>query len=177
MLRCIGNFTDDLIMTISRNDLFEETMQRLDVSFEEEIRGGANYEAAIEHEAHIYVSGMIPRMHGKIVVTDRVGEATSLEEARRASQICILRGVALLRQQLGTLARVKRILRVNVYVQSAADFTQQSEVADAASDIIYAVFAPDGGHTRTSVGVYQLPKNAAVEIDMLAAIHDAQPAG
>jgi len=83
-----------------------------------------------------------------------------------------LRALAGLRQSLGgDLGRVRKILRMTVYVQSAADFTQQSEVADAASDILYAVFAPDGGHSRTSVGVYQLPKNAAVEIDMVAALH------
>ena len=159
-------------MAQSRDELFEATLQSLDIAFEDEIRGGANYEAAIEHEGQFYVSGMIPRMHGKIVVTGRVGDTCSLQDARHAAQICVLRGVALMRQSLGSLDRVKRILRVNVYVQSAAEFTQQSEVADAASDILYTVFAPDGGHTRTSVGVYQLPKNAAVEIDMLAAIHD-----
>lgn len=62
---------------------------------------------------------------------------------------------------------------MTVHVQSAADFTQQSEVADAASDILYSVFAPHGGHTRTLVGVYPLPKNAAVEIDMIVAVHPA----
>ncbi|MDB5802663.1 MAG: endoribonuclease [Rhodocyclales bacterium] len=163
-------------MAASRNDLFDEITHRLGISFEEEIRGGANYEVSVENDGQLFISGMIPRVHGEIVVTGRVGEATSLEDARRAAQVCILRCIAVLSQSLGSLERVKRILRVNVYVQSAADFTQQSEVADAASDILYAVFAPDGGHTRTSVGVYQLPKNASVEIDMLVAIRENSPA-
>lgn len=55
-------------------------------------------------------------------------------------------------------------------MQSAADFTQQSEVADAASEVLYSIFAEAGVHTRTSLGVYQLPKNAAVEIDMIVAL-------
>lgn len=160
-------------MTASRSDRFEELLGRVGISFESEIRGGANYEVAVENDGQLFVSGMIPRVRGEIAVTGRVGEATSLENARRAAQVCILRGIAVLKQSLGSLDRVKKILRVNVYVHSAADFTQQSEVADAASDILYAVFAPDGGHTRTSVGVCQLPKNASVEIDLLVAVYPA----
>jgi enamine deaminase RidA (YjgF/YER057c/UK114 family) len=160
-------------MSLSRNDLFDDATRRLGIVFEDEVRGGANYEVAVENDGQLFVSGMIPRVQGEIVVTGRVGESVSLVDARRAAQVCVLRGIAVLKQSLVSLDRVKRILRVNVYVQSAADFTQQSEVADAASDVLYTIFAPDGGHTRTSVGVYQLPKNASVEIDLLAAISDA----
>ena len=160
----------------ARNARFEQLLQDLDLSFEEDIRPGANYEVAVENAGEIYVSGMIPRMRGVIAGTGRVGQETSLQQARHAAQISTLRALAILRKSLGNLERVKRVLRMTVYVQSAADFTQQSEVADAASDILYAVFAPDGGHTRTSVGVYQLPKNASVELDMVVAIHPAASA-
>jgi enamine deaminase RidA (YjgF/YER057c/UK114 family) len=64
---------------------------------------------------------------------------------------------------------VQRILRVGVYVQCAEDFPQLSEVADGASAILVAVLGPAGAHARTSVGVYQLPKNATVELELLAA--------
>jgi enamine deaminase RidA (YjgF/YER057c/UK114 family) len=59
---------------------------------------------------------------------------------------------------------------MTVYTQSAADFTQQSEVADAASELLHAVLGEPGRHTRTSVGVFQLPKNASVELDLLASV-------
>jgi enamine deaminase RidA (YjgF/YER057c/UK114 family) len=157
----------------TRNTRFEQILKDLDLSFEDDIRPGANYEVAIENDGQIHVSGMIPRVRGVIVGTGRVGEATSLEQARHAAKISVLRALAILDKSMGSLDRVKRILRMTVYVQSAADFTQQSEVADAASDILYAVFTPDGGHTRTSVGVYQLPKNASVELDLVAAIRPA----
>lgn len=64
--------------------------------------------------------------------------------------------------------QVPRVLRVTVFTQSAADFTQQSEVADAASELLHEVLGEAGKHTRTSVGVYQLPKNASVELDLIA---------
>lgn len=163
-------------MTEASDARYRQIAGELDIAFEDEIRAGANYEVAVVNDNEIYVSGQIPRMQGRIVVTGRAGGEVSLEEARRAAQVSIMRALAILRQSLGSLARIRRVLRMTVYVQSAADFTLQSEVADAASEILYKVFAPDGGHTRTSVGVYQLPKNAVVEIDLVAALHpDAAP--
>jgi enamine deaminase RidA (YjgF/YER057c/UK114 family) len=158
-------------MAKSRDTLFEEKAKELGVAFEGEIRAGANYEVAVENDGQIYVSGQIPRVDGKIVVTGAVGKDASLDDGRRAAAVCVLRALAVLRQSLGSLERVKKILRVTVFVRSAPDFAQQSEVADAASELLYSIFFPSGGHTRTSVGVYQLPKNAAVEIDLTAAIH------
>ncbi|WP_298933827.1 RidA family protein [uncultured Ramlibacter sp.] len=153
--------------------LFDRQLKALAMVFEDDIRPGANYELVVEHGGQAWVSGQIPRLQGQIVCTGRVGQDLTLEEARAGARVSTLRALAILRQQLGSLARVERILRVTVYVQSAADFTQQSEVADACSDILYSVFAPNGGHTRTSVGVYQLPKNAALEIDLVAAVRPA----
>jgi len=76
-----------------------------------------------------------------------------------------------LRQLLdGNLGRIRKVLRINVYVQSAADFTQQSEVADGASEVLYSVFGEAGVHTRTSVGEFQLPKNASVEVDRVVTL-------
>ncbi|TFW06894.1 RidA family protein [Oxalobacteraceae bacterium OM1] len=157
-------------MDTTRDGRFEQALAELKLSFEEDIRPGANYEVAVEHGGQIYVSGMIPRVRGTIAVTGRVGDTATLEDARQAARISILRSLAILRSRLGTLDRVARVMRMTVYVQSAADFTQQSEVADAASDLLYTILAPGGGHTRTSVGVYQLPKNAAVELDLVAAV-------
>jgi enamine deaminase RidA (YjgF/YER057c/UK114 family) len=65
------------------------------------------------------------------------------------------------------------MLRITVYVRSASTFTQQSEVADGASVVLCRVLGLRGVHTRTSVGVLQLPKGAAVELDLVATITDA----
>jgi enamine deaminase RidA (YjgF/YER057c/UK114 family) len=135
-----------------------------------EIRAVNSYQVAVVHANEIYVAGQLPRARGQVAVVGRVGAETSFEEGRRAARICVVRALAVMHQALGSLERVERILRMTVYVHSAADFTQQSEVADAASEILNSLFAPNGGHTRTAVGVYQLPKNGAVEIDLVAAI-------
>src|SRR2546423_8523 len=159
----------EIAMDANRNAVFEKWVRALDLDLEAPLRAGANYEVAVEHAGVLQVSGQIPRTRGGIAVTGRVGQDATLEEGRRAAQICMLRALAVVRQTLGSFDRVQRVLRLSVYVQSAADFTQQSEVADAASEILYALFAPHGGHARISLGVYQLPKNAAVELDITVA--------
>ena len=92
----------------------------------------------------------------------------TLNHAQLAAKVCAMRALALLQRELGSLEKVRQILRVTVYTQSAPDFTQQSEVADAASELLHSVLGEPGKHTRTSVGVYQLPKNASVELDLMA---------
>ena len=130
---------------------------------------GGNYQSVLCHGDTVYISGQVPRVGTTVQVTGRVGAGTSLEQARTGARISVLRALALLKQQLGSLDRVQQVLRVTVYVQCADDFTQHSEVADAASDLLVEVLGAAGRHTRTSVGVLQLPKNASVEIDLVAA--------
>ena len=126
--------------------------------------------STVRHGDVVYVSGQVPRVGSTVVVTGRVGAEVSLAQAQLAAKVCAMRALVLLRQSLGSLDRIEQILRVTVYTQSAMDFTQQSEVADAASELLHAVLGGAGTHTRTSVGVAQLPKNASVELDLIAAV-------
>lgn len=156
-------------MEDSRETRFASAAAALGYNFDGEIKIGGNYVPVVQHGDQVYVSGQIPRVGNTIVVTGRAGADVSVSQAQLAAKVCAMRALALLRQSLGSLERVKHILRMTVYVQSAQDFTQQSEVADAASEVLYAVLGPAGVHTRTSVGVVQLPKNASVELDLIAA--------
>lgn len=157
-------------MEATRQSKFNDVAATLGYSFEGEIKIGGNYVSTVRSGNEIYVSGQIPRVGNTVVVAGRVGADVSLLEAQKAAKVCAMRALALLGQSLGSLDHVQRVLRMSVYVQSAENFTQQSEVADAASDVLYAVLGPSGVHTRTSVGVYQLPKNAAVELDLVASV-------
>lgn len=160
-------------MNRSRDELFHDVARELGHSFEGEIRIGGNYVSLVENDGEIWISGQIPRVGDKVVVTGRAGTDVQLDQARAAAKICVMRALALLRQSLGSLERIRKVLRITVYVQSAQDFTQQSEVADGASEVLYTILGQAGVHTRTSVGVYQLPKNATVEIDMVVAVDPA----
>ena len=158
-------------MTQSADARFLEQAQQLGYSFDGEIKIGGNYVPLVRDGHHLYVSGQIPRVGNTVVVTGAVGAEVSLVDAQKAAKVCVMRGLALLQRALGGLEHIQSVPRINVYVQSASTFTQQSEVADGASEVLFQVLGPQAGaHSRTSVGVLQLPKNAAVEIDLIASV-------
>jgi enamine deaminase RidA (YjgF/YER057c/UK114 family) len=155
---------------MSRDERFTKEAATLGYGFDGEIKIGGNYVPLLRDGNHIYVSGQIPRVDNTVVVTGPVGTEVSLGQAQVAAKVCVMRALALLKRSLGSLERVKAVPRICVYVQSAQAFTEQSEVADGASEILFSVLGPAGAHTRTSVGVLQLPKNATVEVDLIATV-------
>ena len=121
------------------------------------------------HERLAFVSGQLPR-RGDTLIAGKVGAEISLELAREAARLCILQGLACLAQALGTLDRVERILKLTGFVASAPGFNQQPGVIDAASELLVQVFGEAGKHARSAIGVAELPRNAAVEIELIAAL-------
>jgi enamine deaminase RidA (YjgF/YER057c/UK114 family) len=157
-------------MPNERDARLAQAAQAMGYPMDEAIRTGGNYVSVVQHGDLLYLSGQVPRIGTEVKVTGRVGEAVTLQQAQHGAQICALRALCLIQQHLGSLARVQQVLHVGVYSQCTADFTQQSEVADAASHLLHDVLGDAGRHTRTSVGVYQLPKNASVELNMTLAV-------
>lgn len=155
---------------MSRDARFKEEATALGYNFEGELKIGGNYVPLVREGNTIYVSGQIPRVENEVVVTGAAGDRADLSRAQLAAKICVMRALALLQRSLGSLERVKTIPSISVFVQSAQHFTQQSEVADGASEVLFKVLGPVGAHTRTSVGVFQLPKNATVELSLIATV-------
>jgi enamine deaminase RidA (YjgF/YER057c/UK114 family) len=156
-----------------RDTLLQRAAQTLNFPLNEDIRVGGNYVSVMQHGELLYLSGQVPRVGTEVKVTGRVGDAVSLSQAQNGAQICAMRALCLIRLHLGSLVRVQQVLHVGVYTQCTESFTQQSEVADAASALLHDVLGDAGRHTRTSVGVYQLPKNASVELNMTLAVRPA----
>jgi enamine deaminase RidA (YjgF/YER057c/UK114 family) len=153
---------------MSRDTAFAEAAAALGLAFDGEIKIGGNYVPLVRDGDSLYVSGQIPRVGDAVVVTGRAGAAVSMAQAQFAARVCVLRALALLQRSLGSLDELRAVPRITVYVQCSADFTQHSEVADGASELLFAILGPAGAHSRTSVGVCQLPKNATVELDLIA---------
>ena len=153
---------------MTKDELFGKHAEHLGYSFEGEIKIGGNYVPWVRDGQLLYLSGQIPRVENTVVVTGAAGDEVTLERAQHAAEVCTMRALALIKKTLGSLSQVQSVPRMTVYVQSAESFTQQSEVADGASNLLFAILGPEAGaHTRTSVGVKQLPKNATVEIDFI----------
>ena len=155
---------------MSADQRFNLIAEKLGYSFDGDIKIVGNYVPLVRNGNEIYISGQIPRVGDTVVVTGRAGADATLAQARTAAKVCAMRALALLQRSVGSLDEIKRLLRMNLYVQCAADFTQQSEVADGASEVLFFVLGEAGAHTRSSIGVYQLPKNATVELDLIAVV-------
>lgn len=152
---------------MSAKQRFREAAHALGHDFDGPIKVGGNYAPAIRDGDLVYVSGQIPRVGDEIVVVGAAGSEVSLDRARHAAQVSTLRALALASRLVGSLERIEAVPRMTVFVRSDPSFTQQSEVADGASDLLVRILGPVGVHTRTSVGVAQLPKGATVEIDFV----------
>lgn len=121
------------------------------------------------HERLAFVSGQLPRK-GEEIVTGKVGGDVDIERAQEAARLCVIQALACLRQKLGSLDRVAKVLKVTAFVASAAGFNQQPKVIDAASELLVKVFGDDGRHARSAIGVAELPRNASVEIELVVSL-------
>ena len=152
--------------------MYEQRLRQQGLTLPEPAIPSFNYVAVSVHDAVAYVSGQLPKVDGQVRVTGKVGTEVDLETARAQARICVLQGLSCLKAELGSLERVARILKVNGYVASAPGFNDQPKVIDAASDLLVEVFGEAGRHARAAVGVAELPRNAAVEIELTVAVRD-----
>ena len=150
----------------------EERLAELGLALPEPAQPSFNYVPVTIHRGVAYVSGQLPKVDGEIRVFGKVGADVDLDTARGEAEVCILQALACLRDVLGSLDRIERVLKVNGYVVSAPGFNAQPKVIDAASDLLGRVLGDRGVHARAAVGVAELPRDAAVEIEMLVAVSD-----
>lgn len=136
------------------------------------VAGGA-YQPVVLHAGIAYVSGQLPRQHGELRWTGKVGSELDLEQARQAARLCAARCLQALEEALGGLQRVERLLKVTGYVASAAGFVQQPAVIDAASEYFDEVLGARGSHARAAVGVAELPRGAEHFAEPLLAVRDS----
>ncbi len=129
-------------------------------------------EAVVVHGGVARTSGQLPRIDGRLTCTGRLGDSVTVEEGTEAGAVCALNALAVLRQALGSLDRIQRVLAVTGFVASTPDFDQQAAVVDGASAVLFDVFGEAGRHTRSAIGVAALPRGGAVEIEVTVAVKD-----
>lgn len=105
---------------------------------------------------------------GAVVAPGSVDRDVGVEQAQQAARRATLQALSALAAELGALDAVRRIVRATVYVSVSPGFHREHEVANGASDLLVAVFGEDGRPARSAVGVASLPKNAPVEVELLA---------
>ena len=114
-----------------------------------------------------WVAAQIPMHDGEVTVAGKVGGEVTIDDANAGARRCALQALAALQAAIGTLDRVKGIVKLDVFVASATGFTDHPKVANGASDLLVEVFGDEGRHARAAVGVPELPLGAAVEVALL----------
>lgn len=133
----------------------------------------AAYTPVVVDGNHVYVSGQVPMVDGALPATGKVGEGSGLvdaEDAKQYARICALNGLAAVKNAIGSLDRVIRVVKVVGFVASDPSFTGQAGVINGASEILGDIFGDRGVHARSAVGLAVLPFDAPVEVEMTLTI-------
>jgi len=129
----------------------------------------AAYIPAVRSGNHVYVSGQVPMVDGKLLATGKVGAEVSPEQAKELAARCALNAIAAIDALVG-LDQVVRVVKVVGFVASAEGFTGQPGVINGASELFGAVFGDAGRHARSAVGVFELPLGAPVEVEAIVEV-------
>ncbi len=153
-------------------DRIDRALQELGFTLPKAAAPIAAYVPVVEAGGLLHVSGQLPFKDGA-VITGRLGDGVSIEDGQAAAQACALMVVAQVKAHLGNLQRVTRVVKLGVFVNSTADFTDHPKVANGASELMAKLFGDAGKHARAAVGVAALPLGAAVEVDAIVEVGPA----
>ncbi len=131
----------------------------------------ANYVKYVRTGNLVFLAGHGPTKADGTNITGKVGKDLTIEQGYEAAKVTALSLIATLKDALGgDLSKVKRIVKVNGYVNCLPDFTEQPKVINGCSDLLVAVFGEKGKHARAAMGMVALPNNIAVEIEMIVEV-------
>lgn len=148
----------------------EETLAGMGIVLPQAAAPAANYVPFVAVGGLLHISGQISQGPDGTLIRGRLGEDMDVAAGQEAARRCAIALIAQMKAALGDLGRVARIVKLNIFVNSAPGFTDQPEVGNGASDLLVAAFGDRGRHARSAVGVAVLPRGVAVEIDALVAI-------
>lgn len=148
----------------------ESALTRLGLQLPAPPKPVATYIPAVISGSLLFLSGVIPVREGSLVLCGKVGRELTVEQGYDAARIALLNALAIVRSEVGTLDRVKRVVRMVGYVASAEGFVQQPAVVNGASDLLVQIFDQGGRHARVALGAAELPMGAPVELELILEI-------
>jgi enamine deaminase RidA (YjgF/YER057c/UK114 family) len=144
----------------------DQKLESLGFPLDRKLSAGAIYRPVVIDGTTAYVSGCVPFDGDKNLVSrGKVRSQVSLEEAQKAAALCAANVLRLIRQEVGSLERVERMLKVVGFVNSDPDFIEQHLVINGASQLFCDVFGEAGWHARSAIGMGSLPLGASVEVE------------
>lgn len=130
----------------------------------------ANYVKVVRTGNLLFLAGHGPQKADGTWVTGKLGKDMTIEQGYEASRLTAIQLLGTIKTELGSLNKVKRIVKVNGMVNCTSDFYDQPKVINGCSDLLVAVFGENGKHARAAIGMNSLPMNTAVEIDLVLEI-------
>ena len=144
----------------------EQKLSEMGIALPEAPRPVAAYVPAVRTGNLVIVSGQLPFAGKTLLATGPVPTSTPADVAHSAAKQCVLNGLAVLKAELGgDLSRLRRVVRIGVFVQSEAGFAEQPGIANGASELLQTLLGEAGRHARTTISVNALPLNASVEVE------------
>jgi enamine deaminase RidA (YjgF/YER057c/UK114 family) len=148
-------------------ETIETRLEKLGVTLPQAAAPAANYVPFMASGSLLLTSGQLPLHAGKLAVTGLLGRDADVAAGKEAARYCAINILAQAKAALGDLEKIKRLVKITVFVASTPDFTEQHLVANGASDFLVEAIGDRGRHARSAVGVAALPLNAAVEIEAI----------
>jgi len=130
----------------------------------------ANYVNVVRVGNLLYLAGKGPTKPDGTNITGKLGKDLTIEEGYEAAKLTAINHIAVLKAELGDLSKVKRIVKVLGMVNCTEDFKDQPKVINGYSDLMVAIFGDKGKHARSAVGMYALPMNIAVEVEVIVEV-------
>jgi len=148
----------------------EERLAKLNIEFPKLGEPIASYVHYVRVGNLLYLSGKGPQNAAGEYIKGKLGKDLTVEQGYAAARLTAINQVAVLKLALGDLTKVKRIVKVNGFVNSEPNFYDHPKVINGFSDLMIEVFGEKGRHARTSLGVAALPVNMAVEIEVVVEV-------
>ena len=145
----------------------EQRLEALGVQLPPPPRPLASYVPFMRTGNLLFISGQLPFEEGEMVHPGQVGEGVTAEQAARCARIAAINALAIAKDALGSLDRIKRIVRLAGHVAAGPGFTDHPKVINGASDFLGEVFGERGQHARVALGAPSLPANACVELEII----------
>ncbi len=130
----------------------------------------ANYVNVVRVGNLLFLAGKGPTKPDGSNITGKVGKDLTIEQGYEAARLTAINHLAVLKAELGSLNKVKRIVKVLGMVNCTEDFKDQPKVINGYSDLMVEIFGDKGKHARSAVGMYALPSNIAVEVEVVVEV-------
>ncbi|AIF84455.1 putative translation initiation inhibitor, yjgF family [Candidatus Nitrososphaera evergladensis SR1] len=156
--------------TTSSTTAAEQTLKSLGITLPTPPAPAGSYVPVVVSGNLAFVAGQIPVEAGQVKFKGKVGRDVSIEAGQQAARLCTINAVAQLKAALGSLGRIKRIVKVTGFVNCEPSFADQPKVINGASDLLVQIFGESGKHARAAVGVSSLPLESAVEVEFIVEI-------